>query len=126
MTPGEHQAAVAAAHQAATALRDQELSWHVVACHYAALHLIHADLLGREDLPAEMRSPERHRSRWGYDGQRIAWGINDVVRHAYPDDVSRPFTSLVTGSHAVRYCAPFAVGDRLWNDYLAFRKAFGL
>lgn len=123
MTPGEHRAAAATAHAAATSLYESGSAWHVVPCHYAALHLIHADLLERPGVPPEMQSPERHRSHWR-DSQRISWGLNDVVREIYPDAVSRQYTALAAGSHAVRYSAPFKAGDRFWNHYLEVRRQF--
>lgn len=123
MTPGDHQGAARVAHDVAIALHDVGSAWYVVAAHYAALHLIHASLLAdRTDLEPEMREPTRHRSHFGSDGRK-AWGLNDVVRVAYPSEVSRPFTALVSGSHAVRYSAPFPAGERFWSSYQELRQA---
>lgn len=120
MTPGGHRAAMNAAYDAATLLRAAGATWHVVALHYAALHLIHADLLERPDVPQEMREPETHKSHWDRDG-RQKWGLNDVVRHIYPPSVSRAYTTLITGSYAVRYRAPCPLGDRFWQEYERLR-----
>lgn len=124
LTAAEHSRAADAATKAAESLGQAQSAWHVVALHYSALHRLHADLANRSDLDDARRHPETHKSRWGSDGQRTAWGINDVVRAVYDKQISGAYLSLVQGSHAVRYCAPFRIdGNRFWTDHETIRRA---
>lgn len=129
MSTGEdHRTAAANAYAAATALRADHPEWAVVPLFYAAMHLLHAWLDERANVPVDQRHPEQHTS-YRSGGQIIRWGTNDVVARWCPPAVSRAYKSLFNAGRVMRYSlAPYLGGgadQRLWDDYATIEAFVG-